>query len=157
MTTKRTKLAAPWVRIVRDTTGVDYPSAAAGDSDGVIRSPVDVYRLLESRLGSEEQEVVVVLVLNARNRVVAVQEVTRGIVNSSLAHPREVFRLAIAYGAAAIIVAHNHPSEDPTPSADDRALTRQLVDAGRILDIPVVDHVIVGGKRFFSFSEGGLL
>jgi DNA repair protein RadC len=68
-----------------------------------------------------------------------------------------VFRLAIAEGAAGIIVAHNHPSGDPTPSADDRAVTRQLVDAGRLLDIPVYDHVIVTDGRYVSFVESGLL
>ena len=80
-----------------------------------------------------------------------------GILNSSLVHPREVFRLAIAFGAAGIIVAHNHPSGDPTPSADDRAITRQLVDAGRLLDIPVYDHLILGAARYLSFAEAGLL
>src|SRR5439155_386824 len=76
--------------------------------------------------------------------------ITRGILNSSLVHPREVFRAAIAEAAAGIIVVHNHPSGDPTPSADDRAVTRQLVDAGRLLDLPVHDHVIVGGDRYMS-------
>src|SRR6059036_3225856 len=80
-----------------------------------------------------------------------------GILNSSLVHPREVFRAAIAEAAAGIIVVHNHPSGDPTPSADDRAVTRQLVDAGRLLDLPVYGHVIVGGDRYVSFAEAGLL
>ena len=83
--------------------------------------------------------------------------ITRGILNSSLVHPREVFRGAIAEAAAGIIVVHNHPSGDPTPSADDRAVTRQLVEAGRIIDLPVYDHVIVGNGRYISFSESGLL
>src|SRR5947199_97142 len=75
----------------------------------------------------------------------------------ALVHPREVFRAAIAEAAAGIIVVHNHPSGDATPSADDRAVTRQLVDAGRLLDLPVYDHVIVGGDRYVSFAEAGLL
>jgi len=84
--------------------------------------------------------------------------ITRGILNSSLVHPREVFRAAIAEAAAGIIVVHNHPSGDPTPSADDRAVTRQLVDAGRVLDVPVYDHVVIGGgERYVSFAEAGLL
>ncbi len=98
-----------------------------------------------------------VLTLNAQSRVVSCQEVTRGILNSSLVHPREVFRLAIAEGAAGIVVVHNHPSGDATPSADDRAVTKQLVDAGRIIDIPVYDHVVIGGSRYVSFAEAGLL
>src|SRR2546429_585004 len=89
--------------------------------------------------------------------VVGDRLITRGILNSSLVHPREVFRAAIAEAAAGIIVVHNHPSGDPTPSADDRAVTRQLVEAGRLLDLPVYDHVIVGGDRYVSFAETGLL
>jgi DNA repair protein RadC len=74
-----------------------------------------------------------------------------------LVHPREVFRIAIALGAAAIVVAHNHPSGDASPSAEDHAVTRQLVAAGRILDLPVHDHIIVGAGCYTSFAEAGLL
>jgi len=112
---------------------------------------------LRERAARELIEVFYVIALNSQSRVIAIQEVTRGILNSSLVHPREVFRLAIAFGAAGIIVAHNHPSGDPTPSADDRAITRQLVDAGRLLDIPVYDHLILGAARYLSFAEAGLL
>jgi DNA repair protein RadC len=83
--------------------------------------------------------------------------VTRGILNSSLVHPREVFREAIAERAAAIVLVHNHPSGDPAPSLDDRVVTEQLVAAGRLLDIPVHDHVIIGRGRYTSFAEAGLL
>jgi DNA repair protein RadC len=83
--------------------------------------------------------------------------VTRGLLNSSLVHPREVFRPAIAEAAAGIIVVHNHPSGDPTPSAEDRAATKQLVAAGQLLDMPVYDHVIIAGDRFVSFAASGLL
>ena len=82
---------------------------------------------------------------------------TRGILNSSLVHPREVFIYAIVARAAAIILCHNHPSGDPTPSADDRIVTEQLVAAGKLLDIPVLDHVIIGRGRYTSFAEAGLL
>jgi hypothetical protein len=81
--------------------------------------------------------------------------VTRGILNASLVHPREVFVAAILAQAAAVILVHNHPSGDPTPSADDRLVTEQLVAAGRLLDIPVHDHVIVGRGRYESFAELG--
>jgi DNA repair protein RadC len=83
--------------------------------------------------------------------------VTRGTLTSSLVHPREVFRAAILAGAAGIILVHNHPSGDPTPSADDRAVTRQMVDAGRLLGVPVYDHVILAGERYVSFAEASLL
>ena len=83
--------------------------------------------------------------------------VTRGILNSSLVHPREVFREAIAERAAAVILVHNHPSGDPSPSMDDRKVKEQLVAAGQLLDIPVHDHVIIGRGRYTSFAEAGLL
>jgi DNA repair protein RadC len=83
--------------------------------------------------------------------------ITRGILNSSLVHPREVFASAITASAAAIILCHNHPSGDPTPSPDDRFVTEQLVAGGKLLDIPVHDHVIIGRGRYFSFAEQGLL
>ena len=140
----------PWVRVVRDPG--EYPSKGSP-----IKSPSDVMRHIGARLGAEEVEVFTVLLLDAQNSVLALHEVTRGILNSSLVHPREVFRAAIAYGAAGIIVAHNHPSGDPAPSADDKAVTRQLVASGKVLDIPVYDHVIVAADRYFSFAESGLL
>lgn len=144
-----------WLRIVRET-GETYNTVA--DAVAPIRSPQEAARIIGAKLEQEEQEVFVVLLLNAQHRLFAMQEVTRGILNSSMVHPREVFRLAIAYGAAAIIVAHNHPSGDPNPSADDRSVTDQIVAAGRLLDIPVHDHIIVvHGGRYTSFAEAGLL
>jgi DNA repair protein RadC len=81
--------------------------------------------------------------------------VTRGVLDDSIVHPREVFREAIAERAAAVILVHNHPSGDPTPSADDRTATEQLVAAGRLLDIPVHDHIVIGREMFESFAERG--
>ena len=122
-----------------------------------IRGPGDVQRFYASRLRDLAVEQFHVLALGSQSQVLGDLLITRGILNSSLVHPREVFRAAIAEAAAGIIVVHNHPSGDPTPSADDRAVTRQLVEAGRLLDVPVYDHVIVGGDRYVSFAEAGLL
>ncbi|MFI5206479.1 MAG: DNA repair protein RadC [Gemmatimonadales bacterium] len=122
-----------------------------------IRSPADVFRWFAPRLSDLSAEEFHVLALDSQSAVLRDLMITRGILNSSLVHPREVFRGAIAEAAAGIIVVHNHPSGDPTPSADDRAVTRQLVEAGRIIDLPVYDHVIVGHGRYVSFSEAGLL
>jgi DNA repair protein RadC len=97
------------------------------------------------------------LALDSQSRVLREVLVTRGILDSSLVHPREVFRAAIAEAAAGIIVVHNHPSGDPTPSAEDRTVTRQLVAAGQLLDVPLHDHVIIAGDRFTSFAAQGLL
>jgi DNA repair protein RadC len=139
-----------WVKLVRDAD----PALPAPVHIG---GPKDVNALLRPRATQELGEVFYLVTLNSRSRVIDLHEVSRGTLTSSLVHPREVFRPAIADGAAGVIVAHNHPSGDPTPSADDRAVTRQLVEAGRILDIPVFDHVIIGEPRYVSFAELGLL
>lgn len=123
-----------------------------------IRGPGDVQRYYGLRLRDLPVEEFHVLALGSQSQILADLLITRGLLNSSLVHPREVFRAAIAEAAAGIIVVHNHPSGDPTPSADDRAVTRQLVDAGRLLDLPVYDHVVIGGgERYVSFAEAGLL
>ena len=122
-----------------------------------IHGPADVHRFYAPRLRDLAVEEFHVLALGSQSQVSGDLLITRGILNSSLVHPREVFRAAIAEAAAGIIVVHNHPSGDPTPSADDRAVTRQLVEAGRLLDVPVYDHVVVAGERYVSFAEAGLL
>jgi DNA repair protein RadC len=122
-----------------------------------IRTPADAYRYFVPRLADLSAEEFHVLALDSQSAVLRDLLITRGILNSSLVHPREVFRGAIAEAAAGIILVHNHPSGDPSPSADDRAITRQLVEAGRLLDLPVYDHVIVGRGRYVSFSEAGLI
>jgi DNA repair protein RadC len=122
-----------------------------------VRSPADVYRWCGSRLRDLAVEEFHLLTLDTQNRITRDLLITRGILDSSLVHPREVFRAAIAEAAAGVVVVHNHPSGSPTPSSDDRAVTRQLVEAGRILDVPVYDHLIVGGDLYFSFAEAGLL
>lgn len=133
-------------------------AAAEGRDEGApVRSPRDVYALFAPRLEDLPVEEFHVAVLDSQHRLERDVTVTRGILNSSLVHPREVFREAIAERAAAIILVHNHPSGDPAPSADDRTVTEQLAAAGRLLDIPVHDHVIVGRGRYMSFAEAGLL
>ncbi len=127
------------------------------DGARIVRSPADVYRWCGPALRDLAVEEFRLLALDTQHRVVRELLITRGILDSSLVHPREVFRAAIAEAAAGIVVLHNHPSGNPAPSADDRTVTRQLVEAGRLLDIPVFDHVIVGGDRYFSFAEAGLL
>jgi DNA repair protein RadC len=104
------------------------------------------------RLKDVVQEEFHALLLNTRHRVVREVLVTRGILDSALIHPREVFRLAVSEGAAGVILVHNHPSGDPAPSAEDRAVTRQLGEAGRALGIPVLDHVVIGRGRYVSLA-----
>ncbi len=129
----------------------------AREDNTPVRSPRDVVAVMAGRMEDLPVEEFHVLVLDAQHRMERDITVTRGILNSSLVHPREVFREAIAERAAAVILVHNHPSGDPAPSADDRAVTDQLVAAGPLLDIPVHDHVIIGRGRYTSFAEAGLL
>jgi DNA repair protein RadC len=122
-----------------------------------IREPEDVLRLFGPRLRDLQVEEFHLLALDSQSQVLREVLITRGLLNSSLVHPREVFRAAIAEAAAGIIVVHNHPSGDPTPSAEDRAATKQLCSAGRLLDLPLYDHVIIAGDRYVSFATAGLL
>jgi len=108
-------------------------------------------------LGDEPAEVFGMLCLTTKYRVIAYHEVGRGTLDSVLVNPREVFRAALLANAAAVVVGHNHPSGDPTPSPDDLDVTRRLAAAGEVLGIPVVDHIIVGDGRYFSFKEVGRL
>jgi DNA repair protein RadC len=122
-----------------------------------IRGPADVFARCAPLLRDLPQEEFRVLLLNAQHAVFREVLVTRGILDASVVHPREVFRQAVAETAAAVILVHNHPSGDPSPSQEDRQVTRQLADAGRLLGIPVLDHVVVGDARYVSFVEAGLL
>lgn len=132
-------------------------TAEESEERPLVRAPADIHRWCGPALSDLVVEEFHVLTLDAQNRITRDVLVTRGTLTSSLVHPREVFRLAIAEAAAGVIVVHNHPSGNPLPSADDKSITRQLVEAGRLLDLPVYDHVIVGGKAYFSFAEAGLL
>ena len=129
----------------------------------LIREPAQVLALLADTAAHLEQEVVWMLPLDQKYRLRrAPVEVTKGILNASLSHPREVFREAIRMAAAAVIIAHNHPSGDPTPSSEDLATTRQLVETGKIVGIQVLDHIILGGNRpppppYVSLRETGLV
>ena len=122
-----------------------------------IREASDVAELLRPRFRAEKREHFLVLPLSAKNEVLMVADVSVGTLTNALVHPREVFEPPIRCGAAHIILAHNHPSGDPAPSAEDHRLTRVLKDAGALLGIPVTDHVIIGGAGFFSFAEDGVL
>ncbi len=131
--------------------------AASDEQRPVLRSPDDAARRLIPFLRDREKESFVVMVLDAQNALRTLAEVSSGTLNASLVHPREVYRVAIENGAAAILVAHNHPSGNPEPSSEDLEITRQLVESGKILGIPLHDHLIIAGNRFTSFAERGLI
>ena len=125
--------------------------------DGRIQGPEDVYRRLGPALRDRKQEEFWAVYLDTQNRVISERRVTVGLLNSSLVHPREVFAPAIAHAAASVVLAHNHPSGDPDPSPEDLEVTWQLVESGRLLGIPVRDHIVIGDGRFISLLERGLV
>ncbi len=126
--------------------------------DSVIDNPAMAAEIARQLIGHEDREHLIVLILNNRHKVIGSHTVGIGTLNSCQAHPRETFKAAILAGAAAIVIAHNHPSGDTTPSADDLALTARMGQAGELLGIPVLDHVIVGPEiRYCSLREQGLL
>jgi DNA repair protein RadC len=124
---------------------------------GRIRGARDVHDRCAPFLRDLVQEEFHVLLLNTQHAVTRELVVTRGTLDTSVVHPREVFRAAVLESAAAVILVHNHPSGDPSPSREDREVTQQLAEAGRTLAIPVLDHVIVGDGCYLSFVEAGLL
>ncbi len=131
-------------------------SIASPQERPVIQSPEDAASLLLYEMGALEQEHLRVLLLDTRNRVLRTVEVYRGSLNSSMIRIGEIFREAIRMNAAAIIVAHNHPSGDPTPSPEDVRVTKALVESGELMDIEVLDHLIIGKNRYVSLKSKGL-
>lgn len=138
------------VSLVREPSAVPYV-----DASGPARIAAVVRAFIPQ---GEEREHFLAVLLDARNHIKGVVTVSIGTLTASLVHPREVFRPAIVAGAAGVIVAHNHPSGDCTPSSEDREATRRLVKAGELIGIPVLDHVVVGaGDSYYSFREQGAL
>lgn len=124
-----------------------------------IGSPEEAYNAIKTitNVQEEAQEVFGILILNTKNKIVAVHEISRGALDASIVHPREVFKPAVLHNAAAIICFHNHPSGDTEPSREDIEITKQLVEAGKILGIEVFDHIVVGDDRYVSLKEIGAM
>ena len=138
------------VRLVRDGTITSDRKK--------IRTPEDAYQILKRYFEDLPNEHFVALLLNTKNHVIAFSPVSTGSLNASVVHPRELFQRAILGNCAAVIMSHNHPSGDPTPSPEDIELSRKLCEAGKIIDIPIVDHIIVGDAgQYLSFKEKGLI
>ncbi|OGO63626.1 MAG: hypothetical protein A2030_03220 [Chloroflexi bacterium RBG_19FT_COMBO_50_10] len=126
------------------------------DERPAIHSPAEAAELVQYEMSALEQEELRVLLLDTRNRVRHIETVYRGSVNSSQVRVAEIFKAAIRHNATNLIVIHNHPSGDPTPSPDDIAITRAILEAGELLDVKLLDHIIVGSGRFVSLKERGL-
>jgi len=118
---------------------------------------IAVFEHFQNQFHGKQQEEFWVVALDAKNKLVDSSQVSRGTLMGSLVHPREVFQLAIRSAAAGIIVLHNHPSGEPEPSAEDRKVTQQMSESGKLLGIPLLDHIIIGDGRYFSFSEQAMI
>ena len=122
-----------------------------------ITTPRQVFDLLEQELSKKKKEFFKIICLDTRSKVVAIETISVGSLDTSLAHPREIFYSAIKNTAASFIIVHNHPSGDPTPSQDDIEITKKLKKLSEMLKIPLVDHVIIGGETYYSFKQNGFL
>jgi DNA repair protein RadC len=129
-------------------------SSVAGDWDSV-NEPGKGAEIVAKYLGNTDREHLVVLLLNTKNKPIGLNTVSIGSLNSSMGHPREVFKPAILASANALILAHNHPSGDPAPSQEDKQLTARMIQAGDLLGIPVLDHIIIGDGCYYSLKEHG--
>jgi len=148
------------VKAIQIAAAVEIGRRLAAFSDEArpqIRGPESVAHLLMPELRHAPREEFCALLLDAQNRVLRVSTITIGLLDESLVHPREVFREALRHNCAAIIVAHNHPSGDPTPSRQDIAVTRRLMEAGAVIGIEVLDHIVIGDGRWVSLKERDLL
>ena len=151
MNGERTKHYLPMyeVRLVRD--------GSLQSDRRVIRTPDDAYTILKPYFESLPNEHFLGIFLSTKNTVLGISCISVGSLNASIVHPRELFQRAILSNSASIILAHNHPSGDPTGSPEDFDLTRKLVDVGNILDIRILDHVIIGDGKYISLKEKGIL
>lgn len=122
-----------------------------------IRTPAEVFALLQPHAARWDREHFLTVLLDGQHRVVGIDDVAVGACGSCPVHPREVFKAAILANATAIIAAHNHPSGDPTPSDADRLVTKRLAEAGALLGIPLLDHLVVTGTGFYSLQDAGLV
>lgn len=113
----------------------------------------DVARYLMPKLKDENQEHLILIVLNTKDYIIAAPTVSIGSLTGAVVHPREVFQAALHYSAASVILDHNHPSGDPSPSDADKKVTKRIFQCGKIMDIPVLDHIIIGNLLFYSFKE----
>ena len=133
------------IQLIRESKDVKSP---------IVKSPEDVYKLVE-HLKDCDREQFLTICLSIKNEVLSIETTSIGTLSANLVHPREVFKTAILQNAAGIIVAHNHPSGDPTPSEEDLAITKRLFEASKIMDIALLDHVIIGNGSFKSLKEIG--
>ena len=126
------------------------------NENNIIRTPEDVVSILSAEYEDAVVETALMLALDTKNKVIGIFTISTGSLNSSIIHPRDIFQRSVLCNAAAIILSHNHPSGDPSPSPEDVAMTRAAREAGRILDVEVLDHIVIGHNKFVSMKDKGL-
>jgi DNA repair protein RadC len=155
--TKIYQVGSVKARQIKDALEIGAMAVLAPDTaPETIKNPADIAALVQYEMSKLEQEELWVILLNTRNVVMTIEHVYKGSVNQSQVRIAELFKEAIRRNASAIVVLHNHPSTDCTPSPEDIMLTRAIVEAGRLLDINVLDHLVIGGTHFVSLKERGL-
>lgn len=120
-----------------------------------MKAPKDVYQLMHKRLKDADREHFYALLLNTKNGVLAIELISIGSLNASIVHPREILKPAIKVSAAGIILVHNHPTGDPTPSREDIEFTRRFAKCGELIGIELLDHIVIGNGHFYSLKEHG--
>jgi DNA repair protein RadC len=123
----------------------------------IIKSPADAADMVMETMRSLKQEILKIILVNTKNKVILIKDVSMGSINSSIVHPREVFMEAVRRSAASIVICHNHPSGDPTPSSEDINITHRLKECGKLLGIDLLDHIIIGNGTYISMKEKGIL
>lgn len=134
-----------------------FKTLRAGKRNVKITSPKDLADLLMGEMSYLNQEVLKVITLSTKNTIIDAKDVFMGSLNNSIVHPREIFKLAISNHSASVIICHNHPSGDPTPSREDINITLRIKECGKIIGIPLIDHIIIGNNIFVSLKEQGLI
>lgn len=134
-----------------------FRTLKAGRKDIKITSPRDLADLLMGEMSHLNQEVLKVITLSTKNIIIEAMDVFKGSLNNSIVHPREIFKRAISNHSASVIICHNHPSGDPTPSKEDINITLRIKECGKIIGIPLIDHIIIGNNKFVSLKEKGLI
>ncbi len=131
--------------------------ASLKPANAAFTSPQEVAAFLKEEMRYYKKEYFKIILLNTKNQVISVEDISVGSLNSSIVHPREIFNPSVKKSAAALILVHNHPSGDPSPSREDLEVTKRLVEGGKILGIKVLDHIVIGENSYFSFKEKGIM
>lgn len=122
-----------------------------------VNSPSDIVSMIMGEMKSYKQEILKLIVLNTKNKVIRVKDVFKGSLNTSIVHPREIYSEAVKYNGASIIICHNHPSGDPTPSKEDINITLRINECGKMIGIGLLDHIIIGSGKYISMKEKGII